>query len=249
MVEGMDASLGMLLKKVEDMGVAENTLVIFTSDNGGLSAHARGETPYGTGLNTHNRPLRAGKGSAYEGGTRVPFIAAWAKSKPDNELQQQLPIAAQALSAQPIISEDLFPTVLAIAGGTNNIPKSYSLDGSDISEYLLQKKANPERPLYFHYPHIWGPKGPGYEPHSALHVGDWKVIYFYIPKRWELYNIAQDVGERHDLAHEEQERLNTLATQLKEGLTELGAQWPVNDETGQEEPIQLPDEPDSACNR
>ena len=90
MVEGMDASLGALLDHVKKLGVAEDTLIIFTSDNGGLSAHARGTTPYGTGKDTHCYPLKAGKGSAYEGGTRVPFIAAWANPTGKSAKPQRL---------------------------------------------------------------------------------------------------------------------------------------------------------------
>lgn len=240
MVEGMDASLGALLDKVEELGEAESTLVIFTSDNGGLSAHARGTTPYGTGLNTHNRPLRAGKGSAYEGGTRVPFIAAWAKPAQDTPLQSELPIEPGSVSVQPLISEDLFPTVLGIGGALDSVPVTHPLDGRDLRRCLSGTEADLDRPLYFHYPHTWGPSGPGYEPHSAMRVGDWKVIYFYIPRRWELYNIAEDIGETRDLAQEEPERLARMASKLRDDLVEMGAQWPVDNETGEESPMRLP---------
>ena len=242
MVEGMDASLGALLDHVDKLGVAESTLVIFTSDNGGFSAAARSTTPHGTGLNTHNWPLRAGKGSAYEGGTRVPFLAAWARPKADSPLQGQLPIEAGASSAQPIITEDLFPTVLGIARGSGRIPAAHPLDGRDIREYLLQRGTDLERPLHFHYPHVWGPRGPGYEPHSSLCVGAWKVVYFYIPRRWELYNIQEDIGEAHDLSGKDPERLERMATQLKKDLVAMGAQWPVNRKSGEEEPMLTPSE-------
>ena len=241
MVEGMDASLGAVLAKVEALGEAESTLVIFTSDNGGLSAHARGTTPYGTGLNTHNRPLRAGKGSAYEGGTRVPFIAAWAQPARDNRLQAELPVEAGSVSVQPFISEDLFPTVLGIGGALDSVPATHPLDGQDMRRCLIGVEADLERPLYFHYPHTWGPPGPGYEPHSAMRVGDWKIIYFYIPQRWELYNIAEDIGETHDLAEEETQRLARMASKLRDDLVEMGAQWPVDNETGEESPMRLPE--------
>jgi arylsulfatase A-like enzyme len=240
MVEGMDASLGALLKHIEKLGEAENTLVIFTSDNGGLSVHARNTTPYGTGPDTHNYPLKAGKGSAYEGGTRVPFIAAWAKPKANHPMQQTLPIQAQAVSDQPVLCEDLFPTLLGIGQAAAPLPQDYPLDGRDIRPYLLQRKTNPERPILFHYPHVWGPKGLGYEPHSALRVGDWKVIYFYNPKRWELYNLKDDLSEKNDLAQADPQRLKTMARQLVDGLTQKGAQWPIDRETGEEERIKLP---------
>ncbi len=241
MVEGMDASLGALLQKVEALGVAESTLVIFASDNGGLSAHSRGETPYGTGLNTHNKPLRAGKGSAYEGGTRVPFIAAWAEPAADNPAQKRLPIEAGAISEQPLISEDLFPTILGAGGALDAIPETHPLDGRDLRGYFQACEKETVRPLYFHYPHTWGPQGPGYEPHSAMRVGDWKIIYFYQPKRWELYNLARDIGESNDLATAEPERLAQMAGKLKRDLVAMGAQWPVDNETNEEEPMELPE--------
>lgn len=242
MVEGMDASLGALLDRAEALGVAENTLVIFTSDNGGLSAHARETTPRGTGLNTHNWPLKAGKGSAYEGGTRVPFIAAWTKPNPQNAMQRELPIAAQSTSAQPIISEDLFPTVLGIAGAVRELPVDYPLDGRDIRAYLMQRGADPERPLLFHYPHVWGPHGPGYEPHSSLTAGKWKAIYFYIPRRWELYDLEHDLEEKVDLAAKHPEQLETIAGQLKRDLIAMGAQWPIRRDTGEPQPLLPPKE-------
>ena len=239
MVEGMDASLGDVLDHLEALGVAENTLVIFTSDNGALTASSREESPMGTGLNTHCWPLRAGKGSAYEGGTRVPFIAAWAKPHPDNTFQQALPIAADSVSDQPIIVEDLFPTLLAIAD--TNSPEGHTVDGRDIRPYLMKQEQDAKRPLYFHYPHVWGPHGPGYEPHSAAVYGGWKVIYFYNDRRWELYNLARDIGETTNLAIGQQDRLKSLASRMTKDLTAMGAQWPVDRKTGAEDPIVLPE--------
>jgi len=242
MIEGMDASLGALLDHVERLGEAENTLVIFTSDNGGLSVHARGKTPRGTDADTHNWPLKAGKGSAYEGGTRVPFIASWAAPRAGHPLQERLPLEAGAASAQPVISEDLFPTILSIAGAGDNVPPDHPLDGRDISPYLLQADSDPGRPLYFHYPHVWGPRGPGYEPHSAMRLGDWKVIYFYNPRRWELCNVAGDIGELNDLAGAHPERLQRLAGRMKRDFMAMGAQWPIERETGEDEPLLTPAE-------
>ncbi len=242
MVEGMDASLGTLLDCVERLGVAQDTLVLFTSDNGGLSVHARGRTPRNTKKNTHNWPLKAGKGSAYEGGTRVPFIAAWASPKAKHPLQTQLPLRAATVSKQPIISEDLFPTLLSVAGAADRIPAGSPLDGRDIREYLLERESDPDRPLWFHYPHVWGPRGPGYEPHSAMRVGTWKVIYFYNPRRWELYNVKEDIGEEDDLAEKKPKRLQKLAERMKRDFIAMGAQWPVDRETGREEPLMTPAE-------
>jgi arylsulfatase A-like enzyme len=240
MVEGMDASLGDILDLVEELGVAEETLVIFTSDNGGLSAHARSTTPYGTGANTHCWPLKAGKGSAYDGGTRVPFIAAWAKPDKAQPAQAALPIAPGSVSRQPMISEDLFPTLLAVAGATDPLPEDYPLDGRDLRPYLKDEAYDPDRALYFHYPHVWGPRGPGYEPHSAAVFGNWKVIYFYNPRRWELYNLAEDVGEDKNLAETHPEKLAELAARMRTAFTRMEAQWPVDRDTGEPTPPEWP---------
>jgi arylsulfatase A-like enzyme len=240
MVEGMDASLGSLLDHLESLGVAENTLVIFTSDNGGLSAVARDTTPYGTGLNSHNWPLRAGKGSAYDGGTRVPYIVSWARASSDSACQKELPIVPGSQSDQPIMAEDIFPTLLAVANATPEIPVNYPLDGRDIRSHILGKESDPLRAICFHYPHVWGPHGPGYEPHSSLHVGVWKVIYFYIPKRWELYNTAEDVGEMSDVAGEYPDGLQEMARRMITVLNEKGVQWPTRRDTGEDETPVLP---------
>src|SRR5699024_7580600 len=116
LIEGMDASLGRIWQHLEEEGIAENTMILFMSDNGGLSVHGRGNTPMGTGPNTHNKPLRSGKGSAYEGGIRVPMIAAWAKVEEDSRLQQAFRIEAGSRTDIPVISEDFYPTILALAG-------------------------------------------------------------------------------------------------------------------------------------
>ena len=123
----MDDSLGALMKHLNDLGIAENTLVIFTSDNGGLSGHTRETTPRGSELNSHNWPLNSGKGSAYEGGTRVPYIVAWAKPQANNPRQKSLPVGINKTSNQQIIIEDLFPTLLAVAQGGKTFQKTINL--------------------------------------------------------------------------------------------------------------------------
>lgn len=243
MIEGMDASLGDLLETLESLGTATRTLVIFTSDNGGLSAHARGTTPRDTGDNTHCWPLRAGKGSAYDGGTRVPFLISWAQPDAAEPVQARFPLAAGMRNAQPIISEDLFPTILGIAGITTALPSGYVTDGRDIRPYALGTAMDPERPLYFHYPHVWGPRGPGYEPHTAAVFGRWKIIYFYNRHTWELYDLAEDIGESHDLAGVKPALLAQLAAKMKAGLLAMDVQWPVDRASGKETPPQWPAAP------
>lgn len=97
-----------------------------------------------------------------------------------------------------------------------------------------------DRTLLFHYPHVWGPAGLGYEPHSAIRKGVWKAVYFYEPERWELYNLADDIGESDDLAARRPDKLGELAEAMRSEFERLGAQFPVNKETGAAE---LPDWP------
>lgn len=248
MVEGFDHSMRAVFDHLEERGVADETIVLFTSDNGGLTVHARGQSPLGTGRNTHNLPLRAGKGSAYEGGTRVPMVVGWAERDDTHPLQQQLRVTPGIVRHEPIIIEDSFSTVLRWAGAEAPEPQTVEeeIDGRDWTELLGPQPDQPisfqalyaRRPLLFHYPHVWGPNSPGwgYEPHSAMRLGDWKVIYFYQPQRWELYHLADDLGEQHDLATEQPERLRKMATRMVAELVERGAQWPTHRETGLPEP-------------
>ena len=245
MVEGMDASLGQVLALLDELGVAENTLVVFTSDNGGLSAHARGKTPMNTGVNTHNRPLRAGKGSAYEGGTRVPMIVSWARPAAQNTLQQATPVS-QGTSSQVTIIEDLFPTLLHVAGAWTELPEEHAItvDGLDQRAALAGTDSPRSSPLIFHYPHVWSAgfltMGEGYEPHSAIRDDDLKAIYFYDSNRWELYDLANDLAEQHDLVDERPEDLRRLAARLLDELERRDARWPRSRETGEEVKLRLP---------
>jgi len=237
MVEGMDQSLGKILAKVEELGVANETLVIFASDNGGLSAHARGTTPRNTGQDTHNWPLKAGKGSAYEGGTRIPMIVSWVQVNHAHPLQQRFPVGEGISSRAPVISEDYFPTICTLAGA--EIPGTYleKMDGKDFTSLLQDKSTEQkDRILLSHYPHVWGPQGLGYEPHSAIRKGDLKAIYFYEPRRWELYDLSNDIGEEHDLAASQAGQLRELAAQMRNEFARMGAQFPSNKETGEPEP-------------
>jgi len=240
LVEGMDDSLGALMKHLDDLGIADNTLVVFTSDNGGLSGHTRATTPRGTELNSHNWPLNSGKGSAYEGGTRVPYIVAWANPQAENQMQKSLPIAINKVSRQQVMIEDLFPTILAAAQGEKNIPSEHKVDGIDSRRFWRDAALKVHRPVVFHYPHVWGPHGPGYEPHSSMRMNNWKVIYLYNSRTWLLYDLDKDVGEQINLAENFPVKLNSLAIKLKNELIVMDVQWPVNRMTGKEERISIP---------
>jgi arylsulfatase A-like enzyme len=262
MIEGYDSSLGSLMHTVKELGIADQTIVLFTSDNGGLSVIARGQTPMGTGANTHNLPLRAGKGSAYEGGTRIPQVVAWVEVNDQLPMQKALPVAHNVFRHESTMVEDFYPTILRWAGAKvpdwSTQKPGYEIDGLDFTRVLAPRPdelgyaelAMPKldsllltpglwhlRPLLFHYPHVWGPNSPGwgYEPHSAMRLGDWKIIYFYQPQRWELYNLAADLGESNDLAAAEPERTHKMAERLITELLEHDAQWPTNRQTDQPE--------------
>ncbi len=244
LVEGMDKSLGDIMAKLDALGVAENTLIIFYSDNGGISYAARGSSPYG-GANTHNWPLRAGKGSCYEGGTRVPFIASWAKTDTNNTFQQNYPITANSTCNSPLIVEDMMPTVLKAAAVT--IPSG--IDGFDISGYINSTTGfeRPNETFLFHYPHIWtnGAVGQnqGYEPYCSLVEGSWKVIYLYHNDRWELYDLATDIDENNNLSNSNPAKLMELSRKMIQLIEERTGQYPVNPVTSLPITLIMPNKP------
>ena len=221
MVETMDAALGAVLEELDRRGIADETLVVFTSDNGGLSAHSRGGEPH-----VHNAPLRSGKGSAYEGGTRVPLVVRGPG------------IAAAQRTSEPVISTDLFPTLLAAAG--LEVPHDgVARDGLDLAPILDGGSLESGRVLVWHQPHFWGARGPGIWPYSAVRVGDWKLIYWHAQHYFELYDLAHDVGESLNFATSDGARVRELARILAEQLRSMGAQMSLDATTG--EPIPWPD--------
>jgi arylsulfatase A-like enzyme len=224
MVEGMDKSLGDLLDNVQRHGLSDNTIVLFMSDNGGLSAHGRGGEKH-----THNRPLSSGKGSAHEGGVRVPMIARWpGVTEPGSACSQK------------VIIEDFFPTILEIAGIQNVEQIGGTLDGLSFVSLLRgnQGESRDDRPLYWHFPNHWGPQGPGIGPSSAIRLGDWKLIYYYEDARFELFNIARDLGEETNLAEEHSDIRDRLARELRRYLQSVEAQFPIDRASGQ--PLEIP---------
>ncbi len=231
MVQGMDASLGAILHQLEALGEATKTLIIFASDNGGLSAHARGTTMMGTGLNSHNLPLRSGKGSAYEGGIRIPLMISWARVDPYDPMQQAITIPRGLRTDTQVITEDLFPTILHFAQA--KAPPNYVIDGHNLVP-LLQNK---ERVLGWHYPHKWGPEGPGLDPFTAVRKGDWKLIYFYKDRRFELYNLANDIGETTDLFWKNPEQAAEMTEVMHTWMEEMDAQVPEDRATGNPVPF------------
>ncbi|MFP6678451.1 MAG: sulfatase [Pirellulaceae bacterium] len=222
LIEGMDKSLGDVLDHLDTLGVAENTLVFFLGDNGS-------DAPLG-----HQHavacaaPLRGKKGAHYEGGMRVPFIAAWAKSSDDNAFQQRLPIVAGAIQNQPAAVHDLFPTILALTDIES--PDSHVVDGLRLDR-LLTGKSDKMRPKKFlmHYPHA--PHRSNY--FTCYREGDWKVIYHYYPSKasedshYQLYNLADDPFESQNLAAARTEQLRRMVSGLIAELEHHNAVYPV----------------------
>ena len=226
LVEGMDKSLGDILANVRRHGLSDKTIVLFMSDNGGLSAHGRGGKRH-----THNKPLSSGKGSIHEGGVRVPMIVKW-------------PGVTRAGSqcAAPVIVEDFFPTVLEMAGVTGARQVGGTIDG--VSFVPLLRRAGggrTDRALLWHYPNNWGPTGPGIGAYSAVRKGDWKFVYYHDPQRRprrELFNIAEDIAEATNLIDRRGDKARELAGVLRRLLIETKAQMPVIRQTGK--PVSMP---------
>ena len=204
MVESLDENVGRVLDKLDELGLADDTIVVLTSDNGGFINPWQGEPV------TNNTPLRSGKGSAYEGGVRVPLmIRAPGVSKPGG------------VASQPVISTDFYPTLLTLAGLADD--PGHRSDGTSLAPLLLDPEASLERQaLYFHYPHYYATTSPV----SAIRVGDWKLLHYYEDGSNELYNLATDVGESRDRSRDEPERTRALADRLRQWLESVDAQLP-----------------------
>ncbi len=205
MVHSVDESLGRVLDKLEELGLADDTVVIFMSDNGGLSTLLRKWAP------TANVPLRAGKGWLYEGGIREPMIIKWpGVTEPGSVCEE------------PVISMDFYPTILEMAGLP--LRPAQHIDGVSLVPLLRGKKKHLRRKaLYWHYPHY---HGSGSIPSSAIRVGDWKLIEFYEEHKVELYNLREDIGEQHDLATERPEEAKKLRKLLHLLLRSVNAWMP-----------------------
>jgi arylsulfatase A-like enzyme len=229
MIAAVDEAVGRIVARCEALGVLDETVFIFTSDNGALSAHGRGAAREGARAHTHNAPLRSGKGSAYEGGLRVPLVVA-GPGVPHEESPR----------TTPVVGTDLYPTILALAGQAP--PSGRAIDGIDLSGSWRGGSPPAQRAILFHQPHKWGPEGPGIEPFSAVREGDWKLIWFHddgvadpevrLP-RVELYDVARDPGETSDRSLAEPFITRELAARLDALLREAGAQPSVVRATGQ----------------
>ena len=205
MIETMDDAVGIVLKKLDQLGLADNTIVCFTSDNGGVSS--------GDAFSTSNTPLRGGKGRQWEGGIREPFyLKAPGVTKPGS------------ISAVPVNGIDWYPTLLELSG--LKVPKKQKVDGVSLVP-LLKGKTIPDRPLYWHYPHYGNQGG---EPSSIITEDDWKLIHYHEDGRDELYHLGKDEVEQQDLAAAEPKRVKALRSKLDAWLKETKGKMPVKDD-------------------
>ena len=197
MVESVDIAVGKIMKALDDTGVADNTLVLFTSDNGGLLGP------------THNAPLRSGKGYPYEGGIRVPLIIRWSGV-----------VKPGSVSHEPVTSVDYLPTLCAAAGVP--LPKGRAIDGVDLRPALTGGSLAREA-IFWHFPHY---RGRGIPPYSIIRAGHWKLIKRYDGKPFELFNLRDDLSETTDLAAKMPDKVKELDAKLVAWLEATGAKVP-----------------------
>ncbi|MCR9099215.1 MAG: sulfatase [bacterium] len=204
LVETMDEAVGKVLRGLDELGLTENTIVVFTSDNGGVAA--------GDAFSTSNLPLRGGKGYQYEGGIREPYLikVPWMK-------------AAPAEIAAPATGTDFYPTLLELAG-LSPLPHQHQ-DGISLVP-ALEGRAILERPLIWHYPHYGNQGG---EPSSIIRRGDWKLIQYYESDKQELFNLSTDLEEQQNLVMKHPEIAERLHEELFDYLNSVGARFPRKD--------------------
>lgn len=203
MLEGMDKSLGDIRANLKRLGVAENTIIVFMSDNGAPKQAAR------------NLPLRGHKLTPYEGGTRVPMIVKWPGIT-----------RAGTTSENYLMIEDIFPTFLEMANLKEEAKKS--ADGVSFVPLLTGKGEYPsDRPLYWHYPNTYDQP-----PYSSIRKGDWKLIYHHVDRKLELFNLKEDIGEAKNLLDVNESKAEELAELLSNYLLEVQAQMPLDKISG-----------------
>jgi arylsulfatase A-like enzyme len=221
LTEGMDKSLGDLMDHLEAKGIAENTLIFFLGDNGGDAPLA------GTDDISSSSPLRGRKGSKWEGGVRVAFIAAWAKIDAENPWQKKMPIVAGSIRQEIGTCYDLFPTIADLVGV--RIPAGHALDGQILTR-LLSGQRDPQHRNEFlnHYPH---PRRGQSHFFTTWRKGNWKVRYEYFSEdsRCALYDLASDPSESKDLAAEHPEQLRSMMQGMVRELEAMDAVYPVKD--------------------
>ncbi|MFH6604535.1 sulfatase [Maribacter algicola] len=205
LVESMDDAVGVVLQTLKDAGLEKNTIVVFTSDNGGVAS--------GDAFSTSNLPLRGGKGYQWEGGIREPYFikVPWLDN---NGFENDFPVTGA----------DFYPTLLDLAG-IELLPEQH-VDGISLKPLLEGKRLDIERPLYWHYPHYGNQGG---NPSSIIREGKWKLIHYWEDGTEELYDLASDVGEQRNVIKEHADVAKTLSKKLFDWLTSVNANMPQSD--------------------
>lgn len=196
MTWSVDENIGRLLRKLEDLGLVENSIIIFTSDNGGLATSE--------GSPTCNAPLRAGKGWLYEGGIRVPLIIRYPGKGKGKEIRT------------PVSSVDFYPSIIEMTGMEKG---NITTDGISFVS-LFKKDRMKERPIFWHYPHY---SNQGVEPGSAVRLGNYKLIDNFEKERRELYDLENDISEKHDISSSNPEKTKELYELLQNWRKQTGA--------------------------
>jgi arylsulfatase A-like enzyme len=216
MIASVDESVGRVMATLDELKLADNTVLIFCSDNGGVGGYVR-EGVKQSGDVTDNAPLRSGKGSLYEGGTRVPFIVRWPGK-----------VKAGAACDTPAVHVDIYPTLVAIGGG--KLPTSQVFDGENLLPLMRDVNAKLARTaIYQHFP---GYLGAGVDqwrttPVTYIHEGDWKLMEFLEDGRLELYNLREDLGETKNLASAQPEKTKDLHAKLVAWRKSINAPMPT----------------------
>ncbi|RJP19009.1 MAG: DUF4976 domain-containing protein [Candidatus Omnitrophota bacterium] len=210
MVHSLDENVGRILSKIEELGVAENTVIFFFSDNGGYINRYRDDpAPV-----TSNHPLRSGKGSLYEGGIRAPLMIRWPGVT-----------TAGSICRQPVCSTDFYPTILSMANAEGDAVHNADLDGVNLTPLLRNAEAQWDRDvLCWHYPHYYF--YPATTPVSAIRKGNWKLLEHFEDNRLELFDLENDLGEKNDLAETMPDKANELQDQLIAWRVNVNAQLP-----------------------
>ncbi|MDA3733944.1 sulfatase [Niameybacter massiliensis] len=203
MIYNLDWNIGRIMKTLEEEGILQDTIVIFTSDNGGLSS--------AEGSPTCNAPLSEGKGWMYDGGVREPLIVCWKGT-----------VSPSSVSHRLVSSPDFYPTLVEVAGG-QSMPEQH-VDGESFYETLIGVEKQREKPIFWHYPHYGNQGG---RPYSAVRHGKYKLIYFYESESYELFDVVSDIGETTDLAEEYPTIAEKLLAKLKEWLADVKGEIPV----------------------
>jgi arylsulfatase A-like enzyme len=202
MVQNLDENIGRLVEALEAEGIMDDTLLVFTSDNGGLAT--------AEGSPTCNAPLSEGKGWMYEGGTREPMIVCWPGQVP-----------ADSFCDVPVTSVDFFPTFCEVAG--LDVPPQARIEGVSILDLFKGGGRLDREAIYWHYPHYANQGG---RPGCSVRSGDWKLIEFFEDNHVELYNLREDVSEENDVSADQPDLVKRLRTMLHEWLEKVDAKIP-----------------------